>query len=247
MAGIVRCDIRRQRRYGRRVCGALLPLILMVGTAGCSQQPDDKKLRALATSDAAKAGRAQAEQRIRSLVDRLSSVDGLDHVSTQLLDDCSRPATQALLGSSDPQHALVCDMNAVAYFGVRDIVAVLPRIRAAGVAKWGEQDANGDDVPYAGGSVRYALDYYRNHGRYPDGLPMPMPELESNGMRISWDVPSFNLVKELPPCPGPFLYSRCEVTPDAANPVQAARAEYGMVLTLEIDPRNGYFTVPSHG
>ncbi|MEW2433114.1 hypothetical protein AB0952_02835 [Streptomyces caniferus] len=53
-------------------------------------------------------------------------------------------------------------MRAVAYFGVRgDITAVLPRIRAAGVATWGPQDSKGRDMPYAAGTVTYALDYHR--------------------------------------------------------------------------------------
>ncbi|MEU5426216.1 hypothetical protein AB0H73_11495 [Streptomyces olivoreticuli] len=229
----------------------LLSLAMLVSITACSQEPDDQKLRSLAASEKAQSRRAQEERKIRESIGRLGSVTGVHHVLTRFMDTCARPASQALWGSDDPQHTLVCDMEAAAYFGVRgDIVEVLPRIRAAAIANWGHQDEHGEDVPYAGGSVRYALDYYRNHGRYPDGALMSIPELESPGLRINWDLAPHQLVDEARPCPpAGYAYFRCELTPSPAATVHATRTEYGVVLVFEIGTRMGssahhYYTVP---
>ncbi|GHF08783.1 hypothetical protein GCM10010359_07570 [Streptomyces morookaense] len=55
---------------------------------------------------------------------------------------------------------------------------------------------NGEDLPYVGGSVRYALDYYRNHGKHPDGREMGRPELDASDLTIMWDVAPFGPVEE---------------------------------------------------
>lgn len=47
-----------------------------------------------------------------------------------------------------------------------------------------------------GGSVRYALDYYRNHGKHPDGREMGRPELDASDLTIMWDVAPFGPVEE---------------------------------------------------
>ncbi|MFC5144751.1 hypothetical protein [Streptomyces aureoversilis] len=229
----------------------MLSLALVVSTAGCSHGPDDRKLRSLAVSDQARARRAQQEHKLQALVGRLGSVTGLDYAFTRFRDDCARPGSQALWGSDDPEHSLVCDMEAVAYFGVRDdMTDVLPRIRAASLAQWGLQDENGEDLPYARGSVRYALDYYRNHGKYPDGRNMSPPELQSPDLTIAWDVAPYGLVEEAPGCPPPrYLYLRCDITPEATATVRAVRAKYGTVLAFRIGQEahsswRGYYTVP---
>ncbi|MGA5134059.1 hypothetical protein ACPCTO_30090 [Streptomyces olivoreticuli] len=251
MAGLERSRTGRRQWRGGRACGVLLLLALVVSTAACSHGPDDQKLRSLAVSDEARAKRTQQEQKLQALVNRLGSVTGLDHAFTRFRDDCARPGSQALWGSDDPTHSLVCDMEAVAYFGVRDdIVEVLPRVRAASIAKWGSQDENGEDSPYAGGSVRYALDYYRNHGKYPDGREMGEPELAAPDLTIRWDVAPYGLVEEAPACPPPgYLYLRCNITPDATATVRAVRAKYGTVLAFNIGQKahsswRGYYTVP---
>ncbi len=124
------------------------------------------------------------------------------------------------------------------------------RIRSVSIAKWGDQDQNGEDVPYAGGSVRYALDYYRNHGKCPDGRPMPKPELEADDLTLAWDVAPYAPVEEAPVCPSPEpLYLRCGIAPDATATVRTVRAKYGTVLAFNIGQKaysswRGYHTVP---
>src|SRR5205085_10264561 len=122
------------------------------------------------------------ERKMRSLIERLTAVEGLEHVRTRFADSCARPYEGSIFENNRSRYALTCSMEAVAYFGVRgDITDVLRRIRAARIATWGPQDDKGRDLPDAGGTVTYALDYQRARGRYPDGSLMPAPTPEAPG------------------------------------------------------------------
>ncbi|CAM5584547.1 hypothetical protein BOQ63_002365 (plasmid) [Streptomyces viridifaciens] len=187
------------------------------------------------------------EARIRDLIDRLGRVEGLEPVVTLLEDTCER-GSQNLL-EPGTQVVLNCKMHATADFGVRgDITSVLPGIRAAGLTRWGPVDEKGQDGPYATGTVRYALEYQRTRGHYPDGRPMPSPRLTADGLAIDWDrldLPLVNRIEEPAPCLSPSgggTYHRCAQVPEGAGKGAEARARYGTVLELTVDGRD-YFTV----
>ncbi|MEW2290965.1 hypothetical protein [Streptomyces sp. NPDC047841] len=191
---------------------------------------------------------------MRALIERLSAVEGLEHVLTRFVDTCARPYNGSIFENNESPYTLECDMRAVAYFGVQgDITDVLPRIRAADVAAWGPHDAEAHDLPHAAGTVPYALDYHHDRGRYSDGTLMPAPTLEGPGLQIDWDRPDLplpNRIEEPAPCPsvGSTIYHRCSTIPKSPMSVAAARARYGTVLTLSFggweSSAYNYFTVP---
>ncbi|GGY97761.1 hypothetical protein [Streptomyces poonensis] len=245
---------RRIRRRCAQAGGLLLTFALVGLATACSREPSEKNLRSQATSPAAKSRRAVEEQKMRSLIERLAAVEGLEHVLTRLTDSCARPYNGSLFENNRSPYVLTCSMGAVAYFGVRgDITDVLPRIRAAGIAAWGPQDGEGQDMPYAAGTVTYALDYHRARGRRPDGTLMSAPALAAAGLRIDWDRPDLplpNLIEEPGPCPpdGFFIYRRCLTAPASPMSVAAARARHGTVLSFSLgglaSSGHDYFTVP---
>ncbi|WP_330455717.1 hypothetical protein OIB37_01845 [Streptomyces sp. NBC_00820] len=242
---------------GRVRCAQVSHLLLaftLIGlTTACSREPSEKKLRTQATSPPAEARRAAEERRIRALIDRLSAVEGLEHVGTRLADFCARPYRGSVFENFHSPYTLTCDMRADVYFGVRgDITDVLPRIRAAGIAAWGPHDGEGRELPHAAGTVAYALDYHRAHGRDRDGTLMPAPTLEARGMLIEWDrsdLPLPNRIEEPTPCPPAkaAVYQRCALTPDASMSLTTARTRYGTVLRFSLGdgvfPSSPYFTV----
>lgn len=251
-------NMAAQRRRGRgryaRAGGLLLAFALVGLTTACSREPSEKELRKQATSPAAQARRAVEEKKMRALIKHLTAVEGLEHVLTRFSDSCGRPYDGSIFENHQSPNALRCDMRAVAYFGVRgDITDVLPRIRAARIQPWGPQE-KGRDMPYAGGTVSYALDYHRHHGRYKDGSLMPAPTLEAPGLDIDWDRPDMplpNLVEEpiaCPPAGSGGIYERCSTTPKAPMSVAAARSRYGTLLTFSLggyaSSGDSYFTVP---
>ncbi|WP_328686733.1 hypothetical protein OG879_00805 [Streptomyces caniferus] len=247
---------RRVRGRGARACGLLLVFVLVGLVSACSRESSEEKLRTQATSPGAESRRAVEERKMRALIERLTAVEGLEHVLTRLTDSCAEPHNGSVFEGNRSPYVLRCGMRAVAYFGVRgDITAVLPRIRVAGVATWGPQDGQGRDMPYAAGTVTYALDYHRAHGRRPDGSLLPAPTLVAPGLRIDWDRPGPplpNRVAEPAPCPaaGSGIYQRCSTVPKAPPSVAAARARYGTVLAFGLGDGSAassaydYFTVP---
>ncbi|MFF7411962.1 hypothetical protein [Streptomyces lydicus] len=245
-------------RVGRRcsqVGGLLLAFVLIGLTKACSREPSERKLRAQATSPGAESRRAVEERQMQALIQRLSTVEGLEHTLTRFDDSCARPYNGSIFENMRSPYVLTCSMRAVAYFGVRgDMSEVLPRIRAAGIATWGPHDHKGRELPHLAGTVTYALSYHRARGRYPDGSLMSAPTLTAPGLRIDWDradLPHSHRVEEPPPCPpdGSGIYQRCTTVPEAAMSVTAARARYGTVLSLGLSSSptsstNHYFTVP---
>ncbi|EOT02569.1 hypothetical protein [Streptomyces noursei] len=192
---------------------------------------------------------------MRTLIERLSTVEGLEHVLTRFTDSCARPYNGSIFENNRSPYHLTCSMQAVAYFGVRgDITDVLPRIRAAHIANWGPQVSEGVDLPHAGGTVTYALTYHREGGRCPDGRLMSAPTLEAPGLRIDWDrlhMPLPNRVEEPAAClpvESGCIYRRCSTVPDAPMSVAAARTRYGTILTFTLGGWGStayhYFTVP---
>ncbi|MHA5053322.1 hypothetical protein [Streptomyces sp. SD15] len=235
--------------------GGLLLIFALVGlSAACSSEPSETELRTQATSPAAESRRAAEEQKMRSLIEQLTAVEGLEHVLTRFTDSCARFSNGSIFENNRSPHTLECGMRADAYFGVQgDITDTLPRIRAADIATWGPQDGEGRDLSYAAGTVTYALDYHRDRGRFSDGTLMPAPTLEAPGLRIDWDRPDLplpNRVEEPAPCPpeGAGIYLRCSTAPESPMSVAAARARYGTVLTLSLGGSGSsaydYFTVP---
>ncbi|ANZ21344.1 hypothetical protein SNOUR_40580 [Streptomyces noursei ATCC 11455] len=235
---------RRVRRRSAQASGLLLAFVLVGLTAVCSRRPSKRKLRAQATSPGAQSRRAEEERKMRALIEHLTAVEGLEHILTRFTDCCARPYDGSIFENNPSPYALTCDMEAVAYFGVRgEITDVLPRIRAAGIANWGPQDGEGRDAPHAAGTVTYALDYHRHRSRSPDGGPMPAPTLEAPGLRIDWDRPDSplpNRVEEPAPCPpagSGGIYRRCSIIPEdsmAPMTVATARARYGTVMTFSL-------------
>jgi hypothetical protein len=246
-------------RRGYRRCtqaGRLLLAFALVGlTAACSREPADKELRTQATSSEAESRRAREEQKMRALIARLTAVEGLEHLLTRSIDSCHGPQDGSIFENNRSPYALTCSMRADAYFGVRgEITGVLSRIRAASIATWGPQDGEGRDMPYAGGTVTYALDYHRARGKFQDGTLMPAPTLEASGLRLDWDRPDPplpNRIEEPAPCPetgSAVIYWRCSIAPEDPMTVAAARARYDTVLTLSLglwdSSAYNYFTVP---
>ncbi|MFD4141342.1 hypothetical protein [Streptomyces sp. NPDC058572] len=246
---------RRGRGWCARAGGLLLAFALVGLTAACSREPSEKELRTHATSPGAESRRAVEERKTRALIERLTAVEGLEHVLTRFTDSCARPNDGSIFENNRSPYILKCSMQAVAHFGVQgDITDVLPRIRAAGIATWGPQDGEGRDMPHAAGTVTYALDYHRDRGRGPNGTLMSAPALEAPGLQIDWDRPDLplpNRIEEPAPCPraGPGgTYARCSTAPEAPMSIEAARARYGTVLTFELGGYGStaydYFTVP---
>lgn len=242
-------------RRGRERCaqaGGLLLAFALIGlSVACSRQPPERHLRTHATAPVTEARRVAEERKIRLLIERLTAVDGLEHVSTRLTDSCARPGGSSIFEGNPSPYVLICHMRAVAYFGVPgDIRDALVSIQGADIAKWGPQDDHGREVPAAAGTVSYALTYYRDHGRYPDGTLMSAPTLEAPGLPIDWDraaLPLSNRIAEPSPCPpagSGGIYLRCLTDPREPMSVAAARARYGTVLTAAISLTPHYFTVP---
>ncbi|MGW2403031.1 hypothetical protein ACWCXK_00645 [Streptomyces sp. NPDC001739] len=246
---------RRVRGRCAQAGGLLLAFALVGLTAACSREPSEKKLRKQARSPLAETRRAEEEHKIRALIERLSAVEGLEHVLTRFTDSCARSSNRSILENNRSPYVLTCGMKAVAYFGVRgDITEVLSRIRAAGIANWGPQDGKGRDLPHAAGTVSYALDYHRKRGRNQDGSLMPAPTLTAPGLRIDWDRPDFPLPNHVEePAPYPpvetAIYQRCSTVPQTPMSMAAARAQYNTVLTFSLgdmwdSSAENYFTVP---
>ncbi|MFI1437029.1 hypothetical protein [Streptomyces lydicus] len=245
-------------RVGRRcsqVGGLLLAFVLIGLTKACSREPSERKLRAQATSPGAESRRAAEERQMQALIQRLSAVEGLEHILTRFVDSCARPYNGSIFENMRSPYVLTCSMRAVACFGVRgDMSEVLPRIRAAGIAAWGPHDNEGRELPHAAGTVTYALSYHSARGRYPDGSLMSAPMLTAPGLRIDWgraDLPLPHRIEEPAPCPpdGSGIYQRCSTVPEAPMSVPAARARYGTVLSFSLSSSpasstNHYFTVP---
>ncbi|MQS14364.1 hypothetical protein F7Q99_19360 [Streptomyces kaniharaensis] len=230
-----------------RVGGLVLAVVLAGAAAGCSGGPSDGELRAEATSPQAESARAAKETEIRSQIASLGEVEGLEPVLTRFSDSCAEPSHDELYNRDSP--ALSCGMEATAYFGVQgDITAVLPRIGAVDLVARGTRNEDGNRPFAADDAVRYALEFHRNRGRYPDGWPMPGPELRTDGFRIDWDRPDamlVNQIKEPDPCRAQNtggIYRRCEVAPKGSATVAEARARYGTVLAFSVRERK-YFTV----
>ncbi|MFI2611245.1 hypothetical protein [Kitasatospora sp. NPDC018619] len=79
--------------------------------------PTERRKRALVGSPAARAARAAERERIRALVAALGAVEGVEHLLTQVLDQCVRPSSQ---GPDHPRGTLlVCRIHARAHFVVR--------------------------------------------------------------------------------------------------------------------------------
>ncbi|MFD3612192.1 hypothetical protein ACFWXA_29820 [Streptomyces atroolivaceus] len=247
---------RWPRIYGRcKQAGGLLLAFALVGlTAACSRDPEDKELRTQATSSEAESRRVREEQKMRALIARLTAVEGLEHVLTRHIDYCQGPQNGSLFENNRSPYVLKCSMRADAYFGVRgEITEVMSRIRAAGIATWGPQDGEGRDMPYAAGTVTYALEYHRARGKYQDGTLMPGPALEAPGLRLDWDrpdLPLLNRIEEPAPCPkagSEVIYRRCSITPEDPMTVAVARTRYATVLTLSLglwgSSADNYFTV----
>ncbi|WDN57114.1 hypothetical protein [Streptomyces clavuligerus] len=245
-------------RWGR--AGRLLLVGTLVGlVTACSSDPSPSReeLRQQATSSAAESRRDAEERKARGLVERLTAVEGVEHVLTRLTDTCGMPSDGSLFDPQRPSDALHCEIRTFTYVGVRgDVTAVLPRIKAAGIADWGVRDGSGGDMPHAAGTVTYALDYHRGRGRDRDGGLLPAPTLTAPGLRLDWDRPDLPLrylAEEPTPCPakGAHPYQRCETTPPSPGTVAAARARYGTVMVLELGGSGstayGYYTVPRGG
>ncbi|MEV7022885.1 hypothetical protein [Kitasatospora sp. NPDC093558] len=209
-------------------------------------------MRGKATSQQAEERRAAAEAGIRAKIARLGGVAGLEPVFTRFGDDCFAQRRDWLDDRSPARPVLSCNMAATAYFGVRggDVAAVLPGIRNAGLTAWGPQDADGQEDAYAAGTIRYAIKYLHDQGRFTDGRLMASPALKAPGLGIDWDrqgLPLVNVVEEPKPCDAQYateIYHRCESDPKGS--VAEARARYGTVLTLSVDA-TGYFTVARKG
>ncbi|MGW2491801.1 hypothetical protein ACWCV9_31905 [Streptomyces sp. NPDC001606] len=240
-----------------RAAAGLLALILAGLGTGCSVEPSVQDLRNQAESPEAKSHRAAAERRIHALVARLGAVEGLEHIGTRLTDTCYQPHS-SLFDSDRSSNSLECRMGAVAYFGVRGrITDVLPRLRAARIAAWGPRDATGDEVPSATGTVSFALDYYREHGRFQDGTRMPAPVLRAPGLSVDWDrpgAPGPHRLAEPAACSRPTrftLHERCTTTPRSPLSLTAARTRYGTLLSLTVDdsdsPEPTYYTARRSG
>ncbi|WP_274911216.1 hypothetical protein [Streptomyces sp. WZ-12] len=255
MTETVRARWRRVRGKCGRAGGLLLAFALVGLTMACSREPSKKALHARAMSPAAESRRAEEERKMRALIARLAAVPGLEHVLTHFTDSCTRPYNGSIFENNRSPHVLRCDMQAVAYFGVQgDIADVLRRIRAADIAAWGPQDSAGRDVPHAAGTVTYALDYLRRHGRHPDGRTMPAPTLKAPGLQLDWDSPDTPLphrVNEPTPCPTIDLgeiHQRCTTHPESPTSLTAARTRYGTILSLNLggwgSSASEYFTVP---
>ncbi|WEB45124.1 hypothetical protein MOV08_41410 [Streptomyces yunnanensis] len=110
---------RRVRRRWTQASGLLLAFALVGLTTVCSRRPSKRKLRAQATAPAAQSRRAEEERKIRALIERLTAVEGLEHVFTRFTDCCARPYNGSIFENNPSPYALTCDMGAVAYFGVR--------------------------------------------------------------------------------------------------------------------------------
>ncbi|WP_234371373.1 hypothetical protein [Streptomyces sp. XY431] len=232
----------------------MLPLLAI--SKASSRGPSDRKLRKHATSPEAESRRTVAQERIHDLTARLSAVEGLEHVMTTFTDSCSRPY-HASVFEARPTDVLRCEMRSVSYFGVLgDITDVLARIREADIAAWGPRDRQGQDLPHARGTITYAIDYHRNHGRFPDGGTMATPVLGTSVLEIDWDRLDFPLVNRIeeadlpdPEAAGGGIYRRCSTVPQAAMSVTEARAHYGTVLrfvasSTNTSTREYYHAVP---
>ncbi|WP_327681436.1 hypothetical protein [Kitasatospora sp. NBC_00458] len=240
----------------KEAAGVLLALLLTAISEASSRGPSDRKLRKHATSPEAESRRAVAQERIHDLTARLSAVEGLEHVLTTFTDSCARPY-RASAFEARPADVLQCRMRSVSYFGVQgDITDVLARIREADIAAWGPRDRQGQDLPHARGTITYAIDYHRSHGRHPDGRMMPTPVLGTSLLEIDWDRLDFPLVNRIeeadlpdPEAAGDGIHRRCSTVPQAAMSVTEARARYGTVLRFVVIATNAsareyYHTVP---
>ncbi|MFF4380961.1 hypothetical protein [Kitasatospora sp. NPDC001547] len=193
--------------------------------------PTERRKLRLIDSPRARAARAAERERIRGLVAALGAVEGVEHVLTQVLDQSTRPTFH---GSDHPRDTLlVCRIHARAYFVVReDVLDVLPRIAAAGVAEW---QAHGQG-PDPHGSLDQALRWYRDGGVDANGRRMDSPCLSSPGARLTWDRPGIPPRDPIPAGPYANRLFVLEQTPpdaDAARLLAEARAD-GRSVVLEL-------------
>ncbi|MEU1289929.1 hypothetical protein [Kitasatospora sp. NPDC005856] len=213
--------------------GMLLnPLLNGVQEQRALRWPTERRKLKLIDAPAARAARAAERERIGTVVEALGAVEGVEHVLTQVLDQSTRPTFHGLDHPRDT--LLVCRIHARAYFVVReDIVDVLPRIAAAGVAEW-QAKGQGPDPE---GSLDHALRWYRDGGIDADGWRMHSPCLSSPGARLIWDRPGIPHRDPIPA--GPyinrlFVLEQSPAGADAAQLLSEARAD-GRSVVLELD------------
>lgn len=213
--------------------GMLLnPLLNGVQEQRALRWPTERRKLKLIDSPTARAARAAERERIRAVVEALGAVEGVEHVLTQVLDQSTRPT---FYDRDNPRHTLlVCRIHARAYFVVReDIVDVLPRIAAAGVAEW---QAHGQG-PDPQGSLDHALRWYRDGGVDADGRRMDSPCLSSPGATLTWDrdgIPHRAPIPAGPYINRLFVWEQTPADADAARLLSEARADgRGVVLELE--------------
>ncbi|MFE4519346.1 hypothetical protein ACFRMQ_34785 [Kitasatospora sp. NPDC056783] len=193
--------------------------------------PTERRKVRLVNSPRARAARAAERERIRALVEAMGAVPGVEHVLTQVQDLSTRPSFH---GRDHPRDTLlVCRLHARAFFVVReDVLDVLPRIAAAGLAEW---RACGQG-PDPGGTLEHALRWYRDGGIGADGLRMDAPCLAGPGATLHWERPGLPPREPMPTTSyaGP-LFVREQSPPDAdpARLLREARADgRGVVLEL---------------
>lgn len=77
---------------------------------------------------------------MRTVIARLTAVQGLEHVLTRFRDSCARPTKHSVFENNPSPNVLECRMDADVYLGVHaDITDVLARIGAARIAPWEPQ------------------------------------------------------------------------------------------------------------
>ncbi|MGW1177157.1 hypothetical protein ACWD4P_26005 [Kitasatospora sp. NPDC002543] len=195
--------------------------------------PTERRKLRLIGSPRAREARAAERERFRVMVEALGAVEGVEHVLTQVLDQSTRPTFH---GRDHPRDTLlVCRLHARAYFVVReDILDVLPRIAAAGVADWQAHGQGGDP----GGTVEHALRWYRDGGVDANGWRMHAPCLFSPDARLTWDRPGIPPRDPLPAGPFPSRLFVSEQSPpdaDAERLLREARDNgRGTVVELEL-------------
>ncbi|MBD0672634.1 hypothetical protein [Streptomyces sp. CBMA156] len=202
-----------------------------VRSLSAQRWPTERRRLALVRSPRARAARAAERERIRGLVGALGAVEGVEHVVTQVLDQSVRPTFH---GPDHPRNTLlVCEIHARAYFVVReDIVDVLPRIAAAGVAEW-RADGQGPD-PH--GSLEHALRWLRDGGIDANGRRMDSPCLAGPGARLTWERPGVPCREPIPA--GPYIsrlyvFEQDPPDADAAQLLREVRAD-GRGTLLEL-------------
>ncbi|MET8544323.1 hypothetical protein ABZW03_27325 [Kitasatospora sp. NPDC004799] len=207
------------------------PLLNGAQSLAAQRWPTERRKLKLVDTPRARAARAAERERIRGLVEALGAVEGVEHVLTQVLDQSTRPTFH---DRDSPRHTLlVCRIYARAYFVVReDVLDVLPRIAAAGVADW---QAHGQG-PDPQGSLEHALRWYRDGGVDAHGRRMGSPCLSSPGATLTWDrdgIPHRDPIPAGPYINRLFVLEQTPPDADAAQLLREARADgRGVVLEL---------------